>query len=142
MPLAPAARRLETRCSWTSSILYGRRSCSFGRVMADQDPRREPSDAQLDATIEGARTMVEANRDALTSDQDPVRQRGGGGGFQGAGGTAQGGSNSAAGTDHSTDPAAETGGPRGAGTSVSRTSGGPVDQGGGPGGGGTGQIIQ
>src|SRR3954464_3547977 len=129
MPLAPAARRLKTRCSWTSSILYGRRSCSFGRVMADQDPRREPSDAQLDAAIEGARTMVEANRHALTSDQDPVRQRGGGG-FQGAGGTAQGGSNSAAGTDHSTNPAAETGGPRGAGTSVSRTSGGRHDQGG------------
>src|SRR4051794_26762733 len=110
--------------------------------MADQDPRREPSDAQLDAAIEGARTMVEANRNALTTDQNPARQRGGGGGFQGAGGTAQGGSNSAAGTDHSTDPAAETGGPRGAGTSVSRTSGGRVDEDGDPRGGGTDEILK
>jgi hypothetical protein len=33
---------------------------------------------------------------------------------------------SPAGIDHPTDPAAETGGPRGAGTSVSRTSGGRI----------------
>src|SRR5829696_9686619 len=89
--------------------------------MADNDRRHEPTDAQLDAAVEGARNMVESKRNALVTDQDPVRQRGGGG-VQGAGGTAQGGSNSAAGTDHSTDPAAETGGPRGAGTSISRTS--------------------
>ena len=96
--------------------------------MADNDRRHEPTDAQLDAAVEGARNMVESKRNALVTDQDPVRQRGGGGGVQGAGGTAQGGSNSAAGTDHSTDPAAETGGPRGAGTSISRTSGGLINE--------------
>lgn len=95
--------------------------------MAEDKARRAPSESQLDAAIEGARTMVEARRNALSTNQDPIDQRGGGGGVQGAGGTAQGGSNSAAGTDHSTDPSAETGGPRGAGTSISRTSGGRIN---------------
>src|SRR4051812_4003619 len=36
---------------------------------------------------------------------------------------------SPAGIDHPTDPAAETGGPRGAGTSISRTSGGRISEG-------------
>jgi hypothetical protein len=94
--------------------------------MADKRERHEPTDAQLDAAAEGARDMVESKRSALSTNQNPVDQRGGGGGIQGAGGTAQGGSNSAAGTDHSTDPSAETGGPRGAGTSISRTSGGLI----------------
>jgi hypothetical protein len=95
--------------------------------MADHK-QRPARDAQLDAAIEGARDMVESKRSALTSDQDPVAQRGGGGGtFQGASGSAQGGSNSPAGIDHPTDPSAETGGPRGAGTSVSRTSGGRIN---------------
>jgi hypothetical protein len=94
--------------------------------MADHK-QRPARDAQLDAAIEGARDMVESKRSALTSDQDPVAQRGGGGTFQGASGSAQGGSNSPAGIDHPTDPSAETGGPRGAGTSVSRTSGGRIN---------------
>jgi hypothetical protein len=94
--------------------------------MADHK-QRPARDAQLDAAIEGARDMVESKRSALTSDQDPVAQRGGGGAVQGAGGSAQGGSNSPAGIDHPTDPSAETGGPRGAGTSISSTSGGRID---------------
>src|SRR4051812_14457852 len=97
-------------------------------MASNQDDRRI-SDAQLDAAVEGARDMVESKRSALTENQDPVAQRGGGGAFQGASGSAQGGSNSPAGIDHPTDPAAETGGPRGAGTSISRTSGGRIDDG-------------
>jgi hypothetical protein len=70
--------------------------------------------------------MVESSRAAISTDQDPVHQRGGGGGI-GGGGTAQGGSNSTIGIDDTTDPSAETGGPRGAGTSVSGTSGGRIN---------------
>jgi hypothetical protein len=99
---------------------------------SDNDHRHRPSDAQLDAAIEGARNMVESKRSALTEEQDPVAQRGGGGGFSGAGGSAQGGSNSPAGVDFPADPSAETGGPRGARTSVSRTSGGRMDENGDP----------
>jgi hypothetical protein len=84
------------------------------------------TDKQIDAAIEGAREMVESSRSATSTDQDPVRQRGGGGGMTGTG-TAQGGSNSPIGIDDRTDPSAETGGPRGAGTSVSGTSGGRID---------------
>jgi hypothetical protein len=91
-----------------------------------QDKQHEMTDAQLEAATEGARDMVESKRSALSEDQDPVHQRGGGGTFSGASGTAQGGSNSTAGIDFPTDPAAETGGPRGAATSVSRTSGGRI----------------
>jgi hypothetical protein len=89
----------------------------------DRTARRRPTDQQLDAALEGARDMVEARRTALTTDQDPIHQRGGGGASP-ATGTAQGGSNSTAGVDNPSDPSAETGGPRGAGTSISSTSGG------------------
>jgi hypothetical protein len=86
-----------------------------------------PTDRQIDAAIEGARDMVESSRSATSTDQDPVHQRGGGGGMTSTG-TAQGGSNSPIGIDDTTDPSAETGGPRGAGTSVSGTSGGRVNE--------------
>jgi hypothetical protein len=95
--------------------------------MADDTQKRKgPSDAQLDAAIEGARDMVEARRGALTTDQDPVEQVGGGGSMSGTG-TSQGAGTSAAGPGQNPgSPAQETGGPRGAGTSISRTSGGRV----------------
>ncbi|MCU1382423.1 MAG: hypothetical protein JWL71_1120 [Acidobacteria bacterium] len=98
--------------------------------MASEHERNGPSGAQLDAAIEGARDMVEANRH-VDETHGPT-DRGGGGGVQGAGGTSQGGSNSPAGTDDAVDPSVETGGPRGAGYPPSRTSGGRLDPDGDP----------
>ena len=90
-----------------------------------------PTGGQLDAAIEGARDMVEANRHA-----DEMRgptDRGGGGGSSGSGGTVQGGSNSTAGpADEPTNAVQETGGPRGAGYPPSRTSGGRLNPDGDP----------
>src|SRR5256885_16549121 len=85
--------------------------------------RRGDADRRIDAAIEGARDMVESSRAATSTDQDPVHQRGGGGSM-GGGGTAQGGSNSTIGIDDTTDPSAETGGPRGPGTGAGGTSAG------------------
>jgi hypothetical protein len=93
--------------------------------MASEQKRKGPTDAQLDAAIEGVRDMVESNRN-VDETHGPT-DRGGGGGPQGAGGTSQGGSNSTAGIDDPTDPSVETGGPRGAGYPPSRTSGGRLD---------------
>jgi hypothetical protein len=93
--------------------------------------KRQPSERQLDAAIEGARDMVEAPRRSQAT-HGPT-DRGGGGGSSGGGGTAQGGSNSTAGpSDHSTNPADETGGPRGAGYPPSHTSGGRLSPDGDP----------
>src|SRR3954470_12133174 len=101
------------------------RAFASGCRMASEQPRTGPIDAQLDAATEGARDMVESNRN-VDETHGPT-DRGGGGGAQGAGGTAQGGSNSPAGTDDPVDPSVETGGPRGAGYPPSRTSGGRLD---------------
>lgn len=91
-----------------------------------EEDKREPSSRQLDAAIEGAKNLVEANPHAGEA-RGPV-DRGGGGAIGGAGGTAQGGGTSTAGPfDDSTNPADETGGPRGSsGYPPSQTSGGKL----------------
>jgi hypothetical protein len=89
-------------------------------------PRRGPSDAQLEAAIEGLNSGV-GNPFGLHGERahHPVGRSGSPGSGNPMGGGGLGISTSGAGPGEQPDnPAAETGGPRGAGTSVSATSGG------------------
>lgn len=100
----------------------------------DGQHRRGPSDAQLDAAIEGAQDPINFNTaDRLNPDDARANAQRGGGGAQGGSGTSQGGSNSTAGpADSPEGPDVETGGPRGSGYPPSRTSGGRLDPDGDP----------
>ena len=103
---------------------------------SDPTPSRPsgPSDSGIEAGIEGARDMVESRRSINEVDDRENAQRGGAGGAQGGGtGSAQGVGTSTAGPgEMPSNPAADTGGPRGSGYPPSRTSGGRLDPEGDP----------
>src|SRR5689334_750369 len=92
----------------------------------DSTQRQGPTEAQLEAAIEGLRS----DRASLGIGGDRTNQPfGGGSGRAGSGNPMGGGglgidTSSAGPGEQPDDPSAETGGPRGAGTAISGTSGG------------------
>jgi len=92
----------------------------------DSSRRPGPTDAQLDAAIEGLRS----ERASLGTGGDRTNQPFGGGSGRAGSGNPMGGGGLGIGTssagpgEQPDDPSAETGGPRGAGTAISATSGG------------------
>jgi hypothetical protein len=107
--------------------------------MADEGPgdherrKTRPTEAQLDAAIEGARDPANFNTAPRSPDEARANAQRGGGGSGPATGTSQGGGTSTAGpADPPSGPDVETGGPRGAGYPPSRTSGGRLDPAGDP----------
>jgi len=139
LPAALVGPRLRDETDGLADRALLVRSFEVRQMADDERQEPEPPDGdqahgereRIEAGIEGGKAMGEwhARGERARDDQSTLT----GGGAQTAGGNPMGGggrgvdSTPAGPGEQDSSPAAETGGPRGAGTSVSRTSGGWFD---------------